>query len=237
MIKRGLGSRFENFGMVRLENNAVASIGFVIAAIEGELLSVGGQSALIRSGEVTYEVLIPAADAPALAGAIGSNVQFVTLHYLESQGQGSSFWPRLIGFQSISDRDFFELLTSVKGIGNRKALRALQRSFADIAAMIEQKDFGALQSLPEIGRKTAETIVVELKDKVARFTVGSTGSARAGAATKLSGAVADAIVVLMQLGEPRAVAERLAERAALVVGKSAAAEAIVSAALQLKGQV
>lgn len=208
----------------------------VIAAIEGELISVGGQSALIRSGAMTYEVLIPAADAPALAGVIGSNVNFVTLHYLESQGQGSSFWPRLIGFQSVSDRDFFELLTSVKGIGNRKALRALQRSFADIAAMIEQKDFAALQSLPEIGRKTAETIVVELKDKVARFTLGATNPARAIGAAKLSGAVADAVVVIMQLGESRVVAERLAERAALVVGKSAAAEAIVAAALQLKGQ-
>ena len=210
---------------------------FVIAAIEGELISVGGQSALIRSGAMTYEVLIPAADAPALAGVIGSNVNFVTLHYLESQGQGSSFWPRLIGFQSVSDRDFFELLTSVKGIGNRKALRALQRSFADIAAMIEQKDFAALQSLPEIGRKTAETIVVELKDKVARFTLGATNPARAIGAAKLSGAVADAVVVIMQLGESRVVAERLAERAALVVGKLAAAEAIVAAALQLKGQV
>ena len=209
---------------------------FVIAAIEGELISVGGQSALIRSGAMTYEVLIPAADAPALAGVIGSNVNFVTLHYLESQGQGSSFWPRLIGFQSVSDRDFFELLTSVKGIGNRKALRALQRSFADIAAMIEQKDFAALQSLPEIGRKTAETIVVELKDKVARFTLGATNPVRAIGAAKLSGAVADAVVVIMQLGESRVVAERLAERAALVVGKSAAAEAIVAAALQLKGQ-
>ena len=208
----------------------------VIAAIEGELISVGGQSALIRSGAMTYEVLIPAADAPALAGVIGSNVNFVTLHYLESQGQGSSFWPRLIGFQSVSDRDFFELLTSVKGIGNRKALRALQRSFSDIAAMIEQKDFAALQSLPEIGRKTAETIVVELKDKVARFTLGATNPARPTGAAKLSGAVADAVVVLMQLGESRVVAERLAERAALVVGKSAAAEAIVAAALQLKGQ-
>jgi len=208
----------------------------VIAAIEGELISVGGQSALIRSGAMTYEVLIPAADAPALAGVIGSNVNFVTLHYLESQGQGSSFWPRLIGFQSVSDRDFFELLTSVKGIGNRKALRALQRSFSDIAAMIEQKDFAALQSLPEIGRKTAETIVVELKDKVARFTLGATNKARSTGAAKLSGAVADAVVVLMQLGESRVVAERLAERAALVVGKSAAAEAIVAAALQLKGQ-
>ena len=103
--------------------------------------------------------------------------------------------------------------------------------------MIEQKDFAALQSLPEIGRKTAETIVVELKDKVARFTLGATNPARAIGAAKLSGAVADAVVVLMQLGESRVVAERLAERAALVVGKSAAAEAIVAAALQLKDQV
>ena len=144
--------------------------------------------------------------------------------------------PTANSLDSVSDRDFFELLTSVKGIGNRKALRALQRSFADIAAMIEQKDFAALQSLPEIGRKTAETIVVELKDKVSRFAAGAANSARVGGAVKMSGAVADALVVLMQLGEPRVVAERLVERAALVVGKSAAADAIVAAALQLKGQ-
>ena len=77
---------------------------------------------------------------------------------------------------------------------------------------------------------------MELKDKVSRFTAGATNSARVGGAVKMSGAVADALVVLMQLGEPRVVAERLVERAALVVGKSAAADAIVAAALQLKGQ-
>jgi Holliday junction DNA helicase RuvA len=207
----------------------------VIAAIEGELLSVEGQSALIRSGALTYEVLVPAADAPALQSVRGSTVRFVTLHYLEGQGQGSSFWPRLIGFQSALDRDFFELFTSVKGIGVRKALRALQRSFADIAGMIEAKDYAALQSLPEIGRKTAETIVVELKDKIGRFTVGAAGPKRVSGG-KLAGAVADAVVVLTQLGEPRAIAERLAERAALVAGKNAGAESLVAAALQLKGQ-
>lgn len=207
----------------------------VIASIEGELVSVDGASALVRSGAITYEVLVPAADAPALESVRGSNVKFVTLHYLEGQGQGSSFWPRLIGFQSADDRDFFMLFTSVKGIGVRKALRALQRSFADIAAMIEHKDYAALQSLPEIGRKTAETIVVELKDKVSRFAMGS-ATIRKSAAPRRSGAVADAVTVLAQLGEPRLVAERLAERAALVAGKSAGAEELVAAALQLKGQ-
>ncbi|MCE9619740.1 MAG: hypothetical protein K8R92_07500 [Planctomycetes bacterium] len=207
----------------------------MIASIEGELVSVDGASALVRSGAITYEVLVPAADAPALESVRGSNVKFVTLHYLEGQGQGSSFWPRLIGFQSADDRDFFMLFTSVKGIGVRKALRALQRSFADIAAMIEHKDYAALQSLPEIGRKTAETIVVELKDKVSRFAMGS-ATIRKSAAPRRSGAVADAVTVLAQLGEPRLVAERLAERAALVAGKSAGAEELVAAALQLKGQ-
>ncbi|MEY4827026.1 MAG: Holliday junction ATP-dependent helicase RuvA, partial [Planctomycetota bacterium] len=135
----------------------------MIASIEGELLSAEDGVALLQVGALAYEVLVPAADVTALAGQRGATVRFVTLHYLEGQGQGSSFWPRLIGFRSAEDRDFFELFTTVKGIGNRKALRALQRPFAEVAAAIARRDEKALTGLPEIGKKMAETIVVELK--------------------------------------------------------------------------
>ena len=216
----------------------------MIASIEGELLSAEEGTALLQVGAIAYEVLVPAADVAALAGQRGATVRFVTLHYLEGQGQGSSFWPRLIGFRSAEDRDFFELFTTVKGIGVRKALRALQRPFAEVAAAIARRDEKALTGLPEIGKKMAETIVVELKDKVARFTAtagGGMDAAVAGgvvtATSALVGAAGDAVIVLVQLGEVRPMAERLIERALQVEGAKAAAEVLVAAALRLRGSV
>ena len=214
----------------------------MIASLQGELLSAEDGTALVQVGPIGYEVLVPAADVPALAGQRGATVRFVTLHYLEGQGQGSSFWPRLIGFRSAEDRDFFELFTTVKGIGVRKALRALQRPFAEVAAAIARRDEKALTALPEIGKKMAETIVVELKDKVARFTATAGGGMDAAAigqapATALAGAAGDAVIVLVQLGEARPLAERLIERALQVEGAKAAAEVLVAAALRLRGSV
>jgi Holliday junction DNA helicase RuvA len=216
----------------------------VIASIEGELISAEDGAALVQVGPIAYEVLVPAADVPALAGQRGSVVRFVTLHYLEGQGQGSSFWPRLIGFRSAEDRDFFELFTTVKGIGVRKALRALQRPFAEVAAAIARRDEKALTALPEIGKKMAETIVVELKDKVARYTATAGGGMDAAivggvvaGAGALAGAAGDAVIVLVQLGEARPMAERLIERALQVEGAKAAAEVLVAAALRLRGSV
>lgn len=213
----------------------------MIASLQGELLSAEDGTALVQVGPIAYEVLVPAADVPALAGQRGAIVRFVTLHYLEGQGQGSSFWPRLIGFRSTEDRDFFELFTTVKGIGVRRALRALQRPFAEVAAAIARRDEKALTALPEIGRKMAETIVVELKDKVARFTATATGGmepvAATASATAFVGAAGDAVVVLVQLGEARATAERLVERALQVEGARAAAQVLVAAALRLRGSV
>ena len=62
------------------------------------------------------------------------------LHYLEGQANGAVFRPRLVGFTSDRDRRFFELLTSVKGIGYRKALRALAMPIATIARAVAEKD-------------------------------------------------------------------------------------------------
>jgi len=153
-----------------------STIRAVISRIAGEVVRVDDGAAEIRAGGIVYEVLIPAADEERLRGQVGETVEFHTLHYLEGQGQGSSFWPRLVGFRSPLERDFFELFTTVKGIGNRKALRALQMPFGMVAELIARRDVAMLTTLPEIGRKTAESIVVELKGKVERFTVLGRGT-------------------------------------------------------------
>lgn len=170
--------------------------------------------AMLQSGPITYEVLVPAADIEALRNRTGQEVVFHTLHYLEGQSQGSTMLPRLIGFSSDLDRSFFTLFTTVKNIGYRKALRALQRPCREIASAIAAKDTTTLTSLPEIGKRSAETIVAELHGKVDPFLEGlvePSSPIRAG--ENMPPLVADAIALLTTLGESRTDARRRAELA------------------------
>ncbi|MDY7110389.1 MAG: Holliday junction branch migration protein RuvA [Planctomycetota bacterium] len=209
----------------------------MISRIEGRLVAVDGGRAHVVCGGLTYEVLVPAADQQRLAAAIGETVSFDTLHYLEGQGQGSSFIPRLIGFASEADRAFFELFTSVQRMGNRKALRALALPFSAIAEAIAAEDVDVLKSLPEVGKRTAQTIVSELRDKVDRFVElkpGPGGAPASAPDAATAALVQDAVAVLTQLGEPKLQARQLVERALAADPEIDTAEDLVAAAYRLK---
>jgi len=214
----------------------------MISRIEGVLEDVVDGVAEVRVGDgLIYELLVPACDAGELLMQKGTRVSFFTLHYLESQGQGSHFVPRLIGFSSREQRAFFELLTTVKGIGNRKALRAMQVSHARMAEAIASGDAKFLSTLPEIGKRTAESTIVELKGKLDPFLKdpSATRRALAGAmpavtveATPLSGPAADAEEMMVQLGLQRAQARTAIERVlAKSTGKTLTASEIMALAL------
>lgn len=225
----------------------------MINRIEGILESLEETAALVVVGEIAYEIAVPAADIPELYSRIGSRMTFHTLHYLESQGQGSSFWPKLIGFQSSKDRAFFELITTVKGIGVRRALRALTIPFARVAEAIVMKDLALLMSLPEIGRKTAETMVLELRDKMDSYAKAASTSATSKSALRKgepksvvaspanatgalnASAMMDAMNVLVQLGESRIDARALIDLALEREPDLTTANTLVSAALASKG--
>ena len=98
----------------------------MISRIEGELVSAQNGRVELSCGPLTYELHIPAVDQQPLSEALGSRIEFYTLHLMVSQAQGAAFAPRLMGFRSAQQRAFFELLTTVKGLGSRKALRAMQ---------------------------------------------------------------------------------------------------------------
>lgn len=204
----------------------------MISRIEGDLIALLENGVEVRCGELTYHVLVPAADLGRLATEVGRRVEFHVLYYLEGQGQGSSFIPRLIGFGSADDRAFFELFTTVKGLGNRKALRALQLPFRRVAEAIASRDTDILRSLPEIGKRTAETIVVELSDKVDRFVElkpdgRSTGVSR-------TDEMRDAIATLVALGEGQLAATETVDRAVRADPDLTTADTIVTAALRLR---
>ena len=117
-------------------------------------------------------------------------------------------------FLERSRPPFFTLFTTVKNIGYRKALRALQRPCREIASAIAAKDTTTLTSLPEIGKRSAETIVAELHGKVDPFLEGlvePSSPIRAG--ENVPPLVAVAIALMTTLGESRTDARRRAELA------------------------
>ncbi|MBS0197558.1 MAG: hypothetical protein JSR77_12455 [Planctomycetes bacterium] len=192
----------------------------MICRISGMLERVDDLTATIApsGGSVAYEVLLPRFLAEQLAAKTGQPVVLITHQYFEGQGQGASFIPRLIGFLSRHQRDFFELFTTVKGIGNRKALRAMAVEPSVIASAIARKDAAALVKLPEIGKRMAETVIAELTGKVDGYLsegevreldMGAVGRGAAGADAMSE----DAVQVLVTLGETRPDAERLVLRA------------------------
>jgi Holliday junction DNA helicase RuvA len=155
------------------------------------------------------------------------------LHYLEGQSQGSSFLPRLIGFSSEQDRSFFELFTTVKGIGNRKALRALIRPFMETAAAIANRDATSLTSMPEIGKRSAETIIAELHGKVDIFITTEVSST---IEVTMPAFCEDAISMLVQLGETKRDAKRLIQLALESLPSDVeSADQLVQTSFQIKG--
>lgn len=206
----------------------------MITRITGTLESLEANTAVVvpegGAGGVAYEVMVPAFLTPRLMLALGGPVTLWTLQYLEGQGQGTSFVPRLIGFASVEQREFFELFTTVKGLGNKRALRAMAIEPGWIARAVMARDTRALTELPEIGKRLAETVVAELSGKVERFAAASEGGAVGAGASRptvvtlpaaangtapsmahLPPAAADAVGALISLGQTRAEAERAVE--------------------------
>lgn len=198
----------------------------MISRLVGELVSVSPGRALVDVGAgMVYELLTPAYLTAKLLPRLGQRITFCTFHYLEGQGQGSSFLPRLLGFLTHSEREFFELFTTVNGIGYRKGLRALALEPSRIAALIAARDARGLRELPEIGQKLAEMIVTELKDKVTPFLASGVEIKP----VRLSRAGDEAVAALIALGEARAEAERKVSQALSRAPDAASVEAILAA--------
>ena len=203
----------------------------MITRLRGKLVAIDEGKAMIAVEAITYELLIPASDVEKLLDRLGEQLEFHTLHYFEGQSQGSSFVPRLIGFSCDRDRDFFQLFTTVKGIGNRKALRALVRPFGEIASAVANKDTAALVSLPEIGKRSAETIIAELNGKIDHFI----GDVTPTIEIKMPSFGEDAIAMLVQLGESTRDARKLVRLAMETDPTIASADQLIQTSFQLKG--
>ncbi len=189
----------------------------MLTRIQGQLESISDDAVpaatLSTGGSIAVEILLPKYLVEALEPKIGQQITLHTEVYLESQGQGTSFVPRVIGFGSTSDRAFFRVFITAKGVGNKKALRAMIEPPSAIAAAIVSKDTKALTKLPEIGKRLAETILAQLSGKIEQFVGDAIMNQTPNRSTiieprTMSGAAGEAVAALMALGEQRIEAER-----------------------------
>lgn len=207
----------------------------MIVSLSGKLIEAAIFRAVIECAGVGYEVNIPVSTAEKLP-RLGENVRLFTLQTFREDGQS------LYGFHSAEERDFFKLLIEkVSGIGPGIALKIFSRlSLPVLRDAIRSGDVALLSQCPGIGKKTAERLVVELRDKVALVGAGTAGTRNVSANDAGGNAVAagtensqqsDAVAALMSLGFKLADADKAVRAAVGKAGSDASAETLIRIAL------
>ena len=196
----------------------------MITFLQGTLVEKEPDRAVINVGGVGYEVLIPLSSYDRLPMA-ESPVKLLTYHHVREDAQ------ILYGFATEAERDMFNRLLSVSGVGPKLALTALSGlSVRELKVSIVGADIKRLSGISGIGKKTAERMVVELKDK---FSAGEALEATAGVDETMPGEVRlrDTVMALISLGYKQVEALKLARAAAEKLGPDAPVEDLIRRSL------
>ena len=179
----------------------------MIGRLRGILVSKQPPWLLVEVGGVGYELEAPMSTIYDLPG-LGKEVVLLT-HYAQKEDSVA-----LYGFLQEAERALFRNLQKVSGIGAKIALAVLSGvSTNDFARLVQAGDVVALTKIPGIGKKTAERIVVELRDRVDGMATSLPGSAATGGAPL--DAAGEATVALQQLGYKPAEVTRLVQKVAV----------------------
>jgi len=198
----------------------------MIARLRGTLVEKRPNQAVVEAGGVGYDVTISVTTFSALPSPGSEVLLRVHTHVREDAIQ-------LFGFLSESERILFERLITVSGVGPKLAITALSGLPAgELARAISGGDIQRLVRIPGIGKKTAERIVLELRDKVDLAGESGTGAARQAAAL-LSANEQDVASALVNLGAQRPAAEAAARKAVTELGENAGFETTFRRALEL----
>jgi Holliday junction DNA helicase RuvA len=204
----------------------------MIARIEGQLVKLDSDSALVQVGAIGYEVMLPSYCVTELSGKVGTDITLCTMEYYEGTLGGGNLIPRMVGFLNSGERDFFTKFISVKGMGIKKGLRSLSIPIATIAAAIENGDDKTLISLPAVGKRMAQQIIAELKGKLQTFAAGAEPARPTEA--RLQPFQAEALEILIAWGEKRTDAVELIELACHKNPDIESAEELVPLVYRLK---
>jgi Holliday junction DNA helicase RuvA len=199
----------------------------MIAFLSGKLQEKSANSVIVDVGGVGYEVAIPLSTFYEI-GEVGETVELrVYTNVREDAIQ-------LFGFKTQREKDLYLKLISVQGVGAKSGITMLSGMSADeIVAALRTENLAKLTSIPGVGRKTAERLVVELRDKVGELSAGvSAGtSVSAVAGVGSEGIYDDALSALVNLGYQKNAAEKALQQAKQD-GVEANVQKLLRAALQ-----
>ncbi|MEW6129703.1 MAG: Holliday junction branch migration protein RuvA [Acidobacteriota bacterium] len=175
----------------------------MIAQLTGKLASKQPNNAIIDVGGVGYEVTIPITTFYVL-GEIGSEVTLKIHTHVREDAL------LLYGFATARDKELFLKLVSVSGIGPKVAITMLSGMQApELITAIQKNDLGRLTTIPGVGRKTAERVVVELRDKLGKITLAEEELAAMPESTVADLTIQeDTVAALIALGYPKPLAEK-----------------------------
>ncbi len=147
----------------------------MIASVEGTVGSIAADSLVVEVGGLGYRVY--ASPAVLTTAASGGRIKLHTFHLVREDAQA------LYGFRTTEELGFFTLLLTVNGVGPKVALAIVgSRPTADLQLAILQQDQAVLTAIPGIGKRLAERVIFELKEKVAAAGIAAGATAASGPA-------------------------------------------------------
>jgi Holliday junction DNA helicase RuvA len=196
----------------------------MIAHLTGHLISKTTQSVIIDAGGVGYEVLVPLSTFYALP----DETERVSLH-IHNHVREDAFL--LFGFSTRLEKDVFLMLISISGIGPKLAVNILSGiGPEDLLSAVARGDAARVQAVPGVGKKTAERIALELKDKAAQL-IGEDQVVR-DAPPEETGIADDAMSALLNLGYSAKAARKAIDKAR-AAGEEKTLETLIRKALRI----
>ena len=163
----------------------------MIAHISGKIAEKFAGSVIVDVVGVGYEIIVPAGEYDR--AVLGEDIKFYTYHHIREQSQ------ELFGFSSLAAKKLFELLITVQGIGPKAGVAIMSLGESEMVRnAIANEDSKFIQKATGVGKKSAERVIVDLKDKVG-LTLNHQMTAGAEQ-TSLTGQVDEALEALMALG-------------------------------------
>lgn len=195
--------------------------------ISGTLIEKSPAGVIVDVGGVGYELHVPISTFSRLP-ALGARTKLLTRFIVREDAQ------ILYGFISEEEKRLFDLLISVSGIGPKTALTALSGVEPSVLKQaVVRGDVEVLKSVPGIGRKTAERVIVELREKIAAEGISpGAGSNHPGGPSATQGPLDDAVEALVALGYKKPGAKQAVEKAVKSAGGTLTIEELVRASLQ-----
>lgn len=199
----------------------------MIAFIEGEVAYATGDSIILDVGGVGYQIYVPS--STSLAAEVGSRMRLFTHQHVREDAI------LLYGFREMDEKELFILLQNVSGIGPKAALSILSSgSLSDIVWAIQNENVDFLTQVPGVGKKTAQRILIDLRDKVGHMQgVEVKPTLHKAAVVSKSAPDTELIEALMGLGYNEKEARHAAKSLAPEIEQGAELSTQIKAALQL----